>query len=364
MMNHGFVADEKEAAQRAINAGVNMEMATTTYKDHISQLLDEGLITEETINQAVREILRVKYELGLFDNPYLPEEKQYQFAKSEYLESAKQAAMQSMVLLKNENELLPLKNSPKVALIGPMANQAYEQLGTWIFDGDSTLSVTPLKGLQNELGNDLVLFSPGLEISRTRHNKGFKEAIKMAKKSDVIIFCGGEESILSGEAHSRAKIDLPGAQNELIKELKGTGKPLVLVVMAGRPLTIGEISQYADAVIYAWHPGTMGGAALADLLVGKANPSGKLPVTFPKEVGQIPMHYNHKNTGRPANPNSWTQMYDIPVKAPQTSLGNESHYIDAGYEPLYPFGFGMSYTNFEYTNLALDKSQYLSLIHI
>jgi beta-glucosidase len=358
MINHGFAADEKEAAQRAINAGVNMEMASTTYVDHIAELLQEGQVSEATINQAVREILRVKFEMGLFENPYITEDNQYQFAKPEYLEAAKEAATQSMVLLKNSENTLPITKDKKIALVGPMANQAYEQLGTWIFDGDSTLSVTPLMALQQELGEEQVLFADGMAISRTQHAKGFKKAIEQAQKADVIVFCGGEESILSGEAHSRADIDLPGVQNELIKALKQTGKPLVLVVMAGRPLTIGEISEYTDAVIYAWHPGTMGGAALADILLGKANPSGKLPVTFPKVVGQIPMYYNHKNTGRPANPNSWTQMYDIPVKAPQTSLGNESHYIDAGFTPLYPFGYGLSYTSFAYANLQLDKEVY------
>ncbi len=358
MINHGFAADEKDAARLAIKAGVNMEMATTTYRDNISELLEEGLLNIETINQAVREILRVKFELGLFDNPYTAIEEQNQFAKPEYLEAAKVAATQSMVLLKNDQATLPIKPSKKVALIGPMANQAYEQLGTWIFDGDTTLTVTPLKAFKVTFGQENVLFAEGMSISRTRHKEGFRKAIEQAKKSDVIVFCGGEESILSGEAHSRANIDLPGVQNELIKELKKTGKPLVLVVMAGRPLTIGETSSHADAVIYAWHPGTMGGAALADIVIGKTNPSGKLPVTFPKVVGQIPIYYNHKNTGRPANPDSWTQMYDIPVKAPQTSLGNESHYIDAGFTPLYPFGYGLSYTSFEYSDLSLDKEIY------
>ncbi|MDA3822967.1 MAG: glycoside hydrolase family 3 C-terminal domain-containing protein, partial [Bacteroidales bacterium] len=264
MINHGFAKNEKEAARRAINAGVDMEMATTTYTDNIAALLEEGLLNIETIDQAVRNILRVKFELGLFDNPYIDKEKQNQFAKPEYLEAAKSAATQSMVLLKNDQAILPIKSSKKVALIGPMANQAYEQLGTWIFDGDTTLTVTPLKAFNETFGQNNVLFAEGMSISRTRHKKGFREAIEQAKKSDVIVFCGGEESILSGEAHSRANIDLPGVQNDLIKELKKTGKPLVLVVMAGRPLTIGEISSQADAVIYAWHPGTMGGAALAD----------------------------------------------------------------------------------------------------
>lgn len=358
MINHGFAADEKEAAHRAIKAGVDMEMATTTYKDNIVALVEEGALNIEDIDQAVRNILRVKFELGLFDNPYIAEEKQNQFAKLEYLDAATKAATQSMVLLKNEHNTLPINPSSKIALIGPMANQAYEQLGTWIFDGDTTLTVTPLKAFNKTFGQENVLFAEGMPISRTRHQKGFKNAIEQARKSDVIVFCGGEESILSGEAHSRANIDLPGVQNELIKELKKTGKPLVLVVMAGRPLTIGEISEHADAVVYAWHPGTMGGPALADIVSGKVSPSGKLPVTFPKVVGQIPIYYNHKNTGRPANPDSWTQMYDIPVKAPQTSLGNESHYIDAGFTPLYPFGYGLSYTSFEYGDLSLDKEVY------
>ncbi|WP_462318987.1 beta-glucosidase BglX [Marinilabilia sp.] len=360
MIPHGFAKDEKEAAQRAIKAGVNMEMATTTYKDHIAGLIEEGALSIEDINQAVRNILRVKFELGLFDNPYIAGEKQNQFAKPEYLEAAKKAATQSMVLLKNDQKTLPINPSSKIALIGPMADQAYEQLGTWIFDGDTTLTVTPQQAFNETFGQENVLFAEGMAISRTLHKRGFRKAIEQAKKSDVIVFCGGEESILSGEAHSRANIDLPGVQNDLIKELKKTGKPVVLVVMAGRPLTIGEISEHADAVVYAWHPGTMGGAALADIVSGKVNPSGKLPVTFPKVVGQIPIYYNHKNTGRPANPDSWTQMYDIPVKAPQTSLGNESHYIDAGFTPLYPFGYGLSYTSFEYSDLSLDKEVYSS----
>ncbi|SMO43906.1 beta-glucosidase [Saccharicrinis carchari] len=359
MLAHGYAADKKEAALRAINAGINMEMFATTYKENIKTLLDEGLLSEKTINQAVREILRVKYELGLFDNPYVPEEKQYQFAKKEYLDAAQKAAVESMVLLKNKNKTLPIDKKVKsIALIGPMANQMYEQLGTWIFDGDSTLTVTPLAALNEYLGESKVKYASGLAISRTKTNEGFAKAIEKAKRADVVVFCGGEESILSGEAHSRADISLPGAQEELIKELHKTGKPLVLVVMAGRPLTIGEISDYADAVLYAWHPGTMGGKALVDVLFGDENPSGKLPVTFPKQVGQIPIYYNHKNTGRPANPASWTHIDDIPVKASQTSLGNESHYIDAGFKPLYPFGYGLSYTRFAYDKLTLDKASY------
>lgn len=359
LINHGIAANEKEAALQAISAGVNMEMTSTTYKQSIKLLLDEGLITMDMVNRAVQEILRVKFELGLFENPYVSKEKQNQFAKQEYLHSAKQAAVESIVLLKNEKSTLPLdKSIENIALIGPLANEMYEQLGTWIFDGDSSLTVTPYAALKDYLGESKVNYAAGLIASRTKTKEGFSKAIKMAEKSDVIIFCGGEESILSGEAHSRSTLNLPGAQEQLIKELQKTGKPLVLLVLAGRPLTIGEVSKSADAVLYAWHPGTMGGAALVDILFGEENPSAKLPVTFPKGVGQIPMYYNHKNSGRPFDPTGWVQMDDIPVKASQTSLGNTSHYIDAGFEPLYPFGYGLSYTQFEYSQLKLSKVKY------
>ncbi len=356
LINHGFAGDEREAAYRAVQAGVNMEMAAGTYNDNIADLVDQGLLDELIIDRAVREILRVKMELGLFDNPYIPKDKQNRFGGSYNLELARKAAVQSMVLLKNENNTLPLQKGIKISLIGPMADEMYEQLGTWNFDGDSSLTVTPLQALRERAGDDRVLFAKGLRNSRDKNRDGFPEAYAMASASDIIVFCAGEEAIITGEAHSRAFLDLPGAQGELVKELSKTGRPLVLVVMAGRPLTIGEVSEFADAVIYAWHPGTMGGAALADILYGDVNPSGKLPMTFPKTEGQIPLYYNHKNTGRPVIPDEWVHIDDIPEKAFQTSLGNTSHYIDAGFEPLYPFGYGLSYTTFEYSDLKPDRS--------
>ncbi|MFO7755740.1 MAG: glycoside hydrolase family 3 N-terminal domain-containing protein [Bacteroidales bacterium] len=355
LIDHGFAADEKAAAYRAVKAGVNMEMAAGTYSDNIADLVEQGLLDEPLIDRAVREILRVKMELGLFDNPYIPAGKQNNFGGPFNMEIARKAAGQSMVLLKNEKNILPLQEGTKIALIGPMANEMYEQLGTWNFDGDSSLTVTPLEALRERAGDDRVLFTKGLRNSRDKNRDGFREAYSMASASDIIVFCAGEEAIITGEAHSRAFLDLPGAQDELIKELHKTGKPVVLVILAGRPLTIGEVSEYADAVIYAWHPGTMGGAALADILYGDINPSGKLPVTFPKTEGQIPLYYNHKNTGRPVMPDEWVHIDDIPEKAFQTSLGNTSHYIDAGYEPLYPFGYGLSYTTFEYSDLKADR---------
>jgi len=355
MIAHGFAANEKDAALKAITAGVDMEMASTSYKTYLQELIKEGRIDEVLLDEAVYRILKIKFDLGLFDNPYVKEENQNQFALPEYLETAKEAAIQSMVLLKNEKSILPLTSQVgKVALIGPMANQKYEQLGTWIFDGDSDLTITPLAALQSELGEDKVLFAEGLNYTRSKDKAGFAQAVAAAKQADVVVMCLGEESILSGEAHCRASLDLPGAQNELLETVAKTGKPLVLVVMAGRPLAIGDVSKNADAVLYAFHPGTMGGPALADLLLGNANPSGKLPVTFPKAAGQIPFYYNHKNTGRPADKNTWTCIDDIPVGTLQTSLGNNSHHLDLGYEPLFPFGYGLSYTTFEYKNLSIE----------
>ena len=355
LISHGFSSDEKDAAKKALIAGVDMEMASTCYKNHIKELLDEGLINIDLVDDAVRNILRIKIELGLFEHPYVDENGQGEIGEKDIEKAALEAAEQSIVLLKNKNKLLPLSTKiNSVAVIGPMAHEKYEQLGTWSFDADSLLSITPLEGIRNLLGNAKVNFAKGLKYTRDKNSDGFKQAIKAAKSSDVVVVCVGEEAILSGEAHCRARLDLPGIQKELIQEISETGKPVVLIVMAGRALSIGDVYENADAVLYAWHPGTMGGTALANILFGKVSPSGKLPVTMPKSVGQIPMHYNHKNSGRPVDPNNWPSIDKIPVKAYQTSLGNTSHYMDEGFEPLYPFGFGLSYTDFEYSDLRIE----------
>ena len=358
MVAHGFAADKKDAAKKAIIAGVDMEMASGSYKSHLEELLEEGLINEDLLDKAVYRILKIKFDMGLFETPYVEREYQNIFAKKEYLEVAKQAAVQSIILLKNKENALPLsKQINKIAVIGPMAHQKYEQLGTWIFDADTSLSVTPLEALKDKLGNEKVLFANGLSYSRSKDKSGFEPALSIANQSDAVILCLGEEAIISGEAHCRAEIDLPGAQNELLKTIANLGKPIILFIMAGRPLAIGDIAEYADAVLYAFHPGTMGGAAFADLLFGDEIPSGKLPVTFPKSSGQIPVYYNHKNTGRPADSTNWTSIDDIPVKTMQTSLGNNSHYLDLGYKPLFPFGYGLSYTKFEYSNLKIKNKE-------
>jgi beta-glucosidase len=275
----------------------------------------------------------------------------------ERLRVAKQAALKSVVLLKNEAATLPLSKTRtrSIAVIGPLADEPYEQLGTWIFDGDPSLSVSGLQGLRRLVGKDLeIRFARGLETSRSQSTAGFCEALDAARGCDAVILFLGEESILSGEAHSRADIRLPGAQARLVRLVREAGAAVIGVIMAGRPLVLDDVIDDLDAVLFAWHPGTMGGAAVADLLFGAESPSGKLPVTFPRAVGQVPIYYNHKRGGKPPSPDTAVLIDDIPVRAPQTSIGNTSYHLDAGYRPLFPFGHGLSYARFEYSNLRLD----------
>jgi beta-glucosidase len=230
-------------------------------------------------------------------------------------------------------------------------------MGTWVFDGEKSHTVTPLAALRAEYGSQLKInYVPGLDYSRDRDKKQFAKAVAAAKASDVVLFFAGEEAILSGEAHSRADISLPGAQKELLAEIARTGKPIVLTVMAGRAVEIEKELPLADAYLFSFHPGTMGGPALVDLIFGKAVPSGKLPVTYPKMVGQTPIYYNHKNTGRPPVGKLET-IENIPLEAGQVSLGNTSYYLDAGKDPLFPFGYGLSYTTFEYSDLNLSATE-------
>lgn len=356
MMSHGFAADEKEVAMKAVNAGVDMEMVSYTFVKKLPELIKEGKVKETTIDNAVRNILRIKYRLGLFDQPYVDENKDVMYAPA-HLEAAKRAAVESAILLKNEKQILPLGNSIKtVAIIGPMADAPYEQMGTWVFDGEKSHTVTPLTAIREQFGDKVqVLYEPGLGYSRDRNTSGIAKAVSTASRADAVLIFVGEEAILSGEAHCLADLNLQGAQSELIEAVAKTGKPLVTVVMAGRPLTIGKEVELSDAVLYMFHPGTMGGPALADLLWGKAVPSGKTPVTFPKMVGQIPVYYAHNNTGRPATKKE-TLLDDIEVEAGQTSLGCTSFYMDAGFDPLFPFGYGLSYTTFAYSNIKLSST--------
>ncbi|MDH7445660.1 glycoside hydrolase family 3 N-terminal domain-containing protein [Aquimarina sp. 2201CG14-23] len=354
MVNHGFAKDAKEAAEKAANAMLDMEMTSTAYQDHMKELIQEGKFSEKKLDHMVKNILRIKFRLGLFENPYFNPNEDILYDKK-HLASAEETAIESTVLLKNKNNILPIPITSKVAIIGPLANAPHEQLGTWTFDGEKEHTVTPLDVFKKD-SNYSVQYSAGLSYSRDRSTTGFGEAIKAAKASDVILFFAGEEAILSGEAHSRANINLPGAQEKLISELAKTNKPIVLILMAGRPITLGNIIDKVDGILMAWHPGTMGGSALKNIITGKVSPSGKLPITWPKEVGQIPIHYNHKNTGRPVIPEEFVHMDSIPIAAWQSSLGNTSHYLDAGFLPQYPFGYGLGYSDFAYSDVTISTT--------
>lgn len=352
MINHGVAIDEKEAAEKAVNAMLDMEMTSTSYQDNLEKLIEDSKFSVAGLDKIVKNILRIKFRLELFENPYFETNDGILYDKK-HLSAAKNSAVESVVLLKNNASVLPIKSTQRIAIIGPLANAPHEQLGTWTFDGEKDKTITPLKAFEEDK-NYKVRYAEGLTYSRDKSTANFYKAKQAAWSSDVILFFGGEEAILSGEAHSRADINLPGAQEELIIELSKTGKPIVLVIMAGRPITLGNILDKVDAVVMGWHPGTMGGPALKDLLTGVVSPSGKLPITWPKQVGQIPMYYNHKKTGRPVVSHEFVQMDSIPIGAWQSSLGNTSHYIDAGYLPQYPFGFGMSYTNFKYDEITIS----------
>jgi len=358
LTTHGFSEDNKDAAYEAANAGIDMEMVSTTYLDHLPDLLAEGRVNIKQVNYAVTKILQLKWQLGLFDSPYTDANLLPKPLNSEHLQVAKEAAIKSCVLLKNANNILPLsaESLSSVAIIGPLADDPYEQLGTWIFDGDSKHSQTCLTAIKQLLSAQVSIdHVKAMETSRSHDQTGFKQAVESAIAADVAVLILGEESILSGEAHCRAEINLPGCQEQLIDAIAQTGTPIVLVIMAGRPLTIEAILPKVDAVLFAWHPGTMAGPAIADLLFGKASPSGKLPVTFPRKVGQVPIYYGQKHSGKPATEATFVHMDDIPVRSPQTSLGMAATHLDTHFSPLFPFGFGLSYTQFSYQDLELNN---------
>ena len=352
MIAHGYAEDLKHATELSIAAGVDMDMMSFGFLNHIKELIDEGKLSEDDIDDAVRNILRLKYRLGLFENPYVDESLARKVAYApEHLAAAKQCAVESAILLQNSDNTLPLKSAKRILLTGPMADAKYDQLGTWAFDGEEQHTVTPLEALRKVFD---VVYEPALAYSRDTNRAGIPAAVRAAAGVDAVVVCVGEEAILSGEAHCLSDLNLQGAQSELIRELNKTGKPIVVVVIAGRPLTIERDLKECDAMLYSFHPGTMGGEAIADLITGRAVPSGKTPMTFLKDAGQAPFYYNHPMTGRPNN-GSETLLNDIPLKAGQTSLGCTSYYLDTGYGPLFPFGYGLSYTTFEYANVSLDK---------
>ncbi len=357
---HGLTDGDKASALAAASAGVDMEMASRTYADHLADLVDEGRLTIAQIDAMVANVLRVKFALGLFDERTTIPVDVPKPGSPDALGLAKQAALESCVLLKNQDWLLPLSPDAvkSVAVIGPLADDGYEQLGTWVFDGDPALSQTPLQALREVAGDRITInHVRALETTRSRSRDGFDEAIAAARQSDVVLLFLGEESILSGEAHSRADIGLPGNQAELIHELAKVGTPVVLVVMAGRPLALQDVAGSVDAILYAWHPGTMAGPAIVDLLFGREEPVGKLTVTFPRVTGQIPIYYSQKNTGRPATPESVRHIDEIEQGASQHSFGNTSFHLDVDPSPMWPFGYGLSYTRFRYDAIRVESDQ-------
>jgi beta-glucosidase len=354
MVNHGNVKDDKEAGEKAINAGVDMDMQGAVFYNHLDKSIAEGKVSMKTVDEAVRRILKLKYQIGLFDNPYKfsdeTREKQSIFTK-EHLVIARDAARKSMVLLKNDKQTLPLSKSVKnIAVVGPLADSKTDLIGAWSGAGDGNASVSLLEGIKMAVPDANIIHAKGCDLENTppamNHpllsTEGFAEAVKAANQADIVIVAVGERWWMSGEAASRTDIDLPGVQADLIKELAKIGKPIVVVLMNGRPLTLGNIVDNSSAILETWFSGSQGGHAIADVLFGDYNPSGKLPMTFPRHVGQIPIHYNMKHTGRPFNAdNKYT-----------------SKYMDAPNTPQYPFGFGMSYTTFEYADLRADKTNF------
>lgn len=361
MLAHGFAADMKEAAKRGLTAGTDVDMMAYAYIRELKGLVESGELDEKVIDESVRNVLRLKFRLGLFENPYV-EEENYQAAyyTPEALEAARVAAVESAVLLKNDKNVLPLSPKTKRILVaGPLAKAPHDQLGTWIFDGEKSHTITPLQALLENYGERVkVGYSDILSYSREKcSDKELRNFTSQAASYDAVVLFLGEESILSGEAHSLVNLDLQGSQSELLKAARRSGKPVIAVVMAGRALSVGKDLENMDALVWSFHPGTMGGVALAELLFGDEVPSGKLPITFPVAAGQEPIYYNAHFPERPASGNE-ILLDDIELEAGQTSLGCTAFWLDAGFGPLYPFGYGLSYTTFEYSNIKTNKVRY------
>ncbi|WP_289027848.1 beta-glucosidase BglX [uncultured Paraglaciecola sp.] len=376
LVAHGYAKDEKHAAQLAFNGGADMDMVGQTYLKYLKLLIEERKVSEARLNGAVRRILEMKWRLGLFADPYRYHDDKraaQRILTKENLAAANDMARRSMVLLKNHNQTLPIdtKKINSIALIGPLADNRYDMIGNWAGAGDrGTQPVTVKEGLESILGEDVTIrYAKGATHSYLLSHTGMSslmeidvpvsgqtvqdlqteidEALKIAKESDVVVMVLGEDQRMSGEASSRTELSLPGNQQVLMEALHSLNKPLILVVMSGRPNDLRWADSNVDAILHAWYPGTMGGQAVADVLLGKYNPAGKLPMTFPRSVGQVPLFYNHKNTGRPigsANPAHMPAEYT-------------SRYDDSLNSPLYAFGHGLSYTQFEYSPPILSSEK-------
>ncbi|WP_119789260.1 glycoside hydrolase family 3 N-terminal domain-containing protein [Flavobacterium anhuiense] len=351
MVAHGYSKDLKEAAYSAITAGSDMDMESNAYRKNLAELVKEGRVSIDLVDDAVRRILRKKFELGLFDDPYKysdPKREEKALSNPEHRKAALEMAEKSIVLLKNENQTLPISKSTKtIAFIGPMVKEYKANMGFWAVElpevNYDKWVVSQWDGLQNKVGkNTKLLYAKGCEV--TGDNKdGFAEAVATAKQADVVILSVGERHDMSGEAKSRSDIHLPGVQEDLIKAVMATGKPVVVLINAGRPLVFNWTADNVPAIMYTWWLGTEAGNAIANVLFGDYNPSGKLPMTFPREVGQVPIYYNHFSTGRPAKD--------------ENSTNYVSAYIDLKNSPKFPFGYGLSYTTFDYSGLKLSSNK-------
>ena len=351
LVPHGIAADEKEAGEKALNAGIDMDMTGAVYLKYLRRSLDEGRVSLRQIDDAVRRILRQKFLLGLFDDPYryldsLRERET--LGKPEFRAKAREIAVRSIVLLKNDRGVLPLDPSSRmtVALVGPMVSERASLNGAWAGSGVREESVTLLEGLTKRYAGTAVRFitAAGCDLT-TDDRSGFAEAVTAARRADIVVAAMGEHYDWSGETASRSDITLPGAQRDLLRALEATGKPVVLVVLSGRPLDLSWEDAHLEAIVEAWYPGTTAGDAIADVLSGDYNPSGKLTMSFPRSAGQIPVYYNHKNTGRPAAPGQTGRCY-------------RSNYLDIVNEPLYAFGHGLSYTTFNISEPTLDRDTF------
>ncbi|MCU0615493.1 MAG: glycoside hydrolase family 3 C-terminal domain-containing protein [Gemmatimonadaceae bacterium] len=351
---HGFTEDDRSSAFEAARAGVDLEMASTTYRDHLPSLVRDGRLTESRIDALVRNVLRLKFRLGLFESAQTDAARFAPAASPSHLALAYEAAVGSAVLLTNRDWALPLDASTltSLAVIGPLADDPHEQLGTWVFDGDAQYSRTILDAVRAHVGDRIdVRFARGVANTRSRRTDLIDEAVALAANSEVTVLVLGEEAILSGEAHCRADVTLPGAQQALLEAVAATGTKVIVVLMTGRPLALEAAVPHAHAMLCVWHPGSMAGPAVSDLLFGVRSPSGKLPVTFPRVTGQIPIYYAHKHTGKPVTPESYIHQEDIEPRAHQVSVGNTSFHLDTHYTPLFPFGHGLSYSHVEYEHL-------------
>jgi len=364
LLAHGTAADDAQATLEALEAGVDMDMVDNAYRT-IPELVKSGKLPMSVVDEAVRRVLRVKFRAGLFDRPYTDAAREAtDILAPQSLETARKLAQESMVLLENKGDLLPLKKDETVAVIGPLADDKASQLGPWAGDGQAKDAVTPLEGIVAKIAKEHVLYAKGVDIPPFEHGVGagvvspappsatgvagqesgrpanIDDAVEAARKADVAVLFVGEFAGMTGEASSRASLDLPGDQRKLIDAVVATGKPVVLVLESGRPLDISWAPAEVPAIIQAWFPGVEAGNAMADVLFGDVSPSGRLAVSWPRSVGQIPVYYNHNNTGRPTSPDRW-----------------HTGYLDMSRDPLYPFGYGLSYTKFTYRNLKADFGQ-------